>query len=88
MTLASWNIDVALSEDDTHTDATATLHLPDGTDLQAEGHAKRNPADPAQPRIGEEIATARALSSLVDQLLGKAADEIEQVTNEPAHLSA
>ena len=49
--------------------------------------ALRNPADPAQPQIGEEIAAARALSDLVHQLLDKAAAEIEDVTHKPAHLT-
>lgn len=82
----SWSIEVTFEEDDVRTDASARLQLPDGTALTADGHARRNPADPARPKIGEEIATARALSDLVHQLLDKAATEIEEVTDEPAHL--
>jgi hypothetical protein len=84
---AAWNIEVTFEEDDVRTDATARLRLPDGAELTADGHARRNPADPARPKIGEEIATARALSDLVHQLLDKAAGEIEEVTDEPAHLN-
>lgn len=84
--MSAWHIDVTFSEDDIRTDATATLELPDGTQLRADGHARRNPADPAKPKIGEEIASARALSDLVHQLLDKAAGEIEEVTHKPAHL--
>ncbi|MFW6034608.1 MAG: dsRBD fold-containing protein [bacterium] len=36
--------------------------------------------------MGEEVASARALSDLVHQLLDKAAGEIEEVTHEPTHL--
>jgi Domain of unknown function (DUF1876) len=82
----TWTIDVTFDEDDIRTDATAHVRLPDGTDLSARGHARRNPADPARPKIGEEIATARALSGLVHQLLDKAAGEIEEVTHEPTNL--
>lgn len=87
MPTAAWNIEVTFEEDDVRTDATARLRLPDGAELTADGHARRNPADPARPKIGEEIATARALSDLVHQLLDKAAGEIEEVTDEPAHLN-
>lgn len=87
MPTTAWNIEVTFEEDDVRTDATARLRLPDGAELTADGHARRNPADPARPKIGEEIATARALSDLVHQLLDKAAGEIEEVTDEPAHLN-
>jgi hypothetical protein len=86
MASKSWSIEVTFEEDDVRTDATARLRLPDGAEISADGHARRNPADPARPKIGEEIATARALSDLVHQLLDKAATEIEEVTDEPAHL--
>jgi hypothetical protein len=83
-----WNVEVQFEEDDALTSAATLVRLPDGTELQGRGQARRNPADPARPRIGEEIAAARALSDLVHQLLEKAAAEIEDVTHKPAHLSA
>jgi len=83
-----WNVELQFEEDESLTSAAAMLRLEDGTELQARGQARRNPADPAQPQIGEEIAAARALSDLVHQLLDKAASEIEDVTHKPAHLSA
>lgn len=86
MTTTGWRIDVNINEDDTTTDATVTLRLPDGKELSAQGHSRRNPADPARPRIGEEIAAARALSGLVHELLDKASSEIEDSTHKPAHL--
>lgn len=86
MASGEWHIDVTIDEDDTRTDATATLRLPDGGAVEAQGHARRNPADPSKPQIGEEIATARALSGLVHNLLDRAAGEIEDVTHKPAHL--
>jgi hypothetical protein len=86
MQIAGWHIELEFDEDDTHTKAAALLRLPDGSELRAHGHAKRNPQDPAQARIGEEIAGARALSALAHQLLDKAAAEIEATTQQPAHL--
>lgn len=87
MQTARWQIDVDFQEDESRTDAAAVLRMPDGSELTASGHARRNPADPAQPQIGEEIAAARALSHLVHDLLDKAAGDIEDVTHKPAHLS-
>lgn len=83
-----WNVEIQFEEDESLTTAASLLRLPDGTEIQGRGQARRNPADPAQPQIGEEIAAARALSDLVPQLLDKAAAEIEDVTHKPAHLSA
>jgi hypothetical protein len=85
---AGWNVEVQFEEDESITAAAALLPLPDGTELRARGQARRNPADPAKPQIGEEIAAARALSDLVHQLLDKAAGEIEDVTHKPAHLTS
>jgi hypothetical protein len=82
-----WHIEVEFQEDDTQTEAAALLRLRDGVELAARGTARRNPDDPAQPQIGEEIAAARALSDPVHQLLDKAATQIEEATHKPAHLS-
>jgi Rv2632c-like len=84
---AGWNVEIQFEEDESLTSAASLLQLPEGTELQGRGQARRNPADPAQPQIGEEIAAARALSDLVHQLLDKAAAEIEDVTHKPAHLT-
>ena len=88
MPTVGWHIEVEFQEDDSHTNAALLLRLPDATELTARGHAKRNSADQAQPRIGEEIAAARALTDLVHQLLEKAANEITEVTNRPAYINA
>jgi hypothetical protein len=83
-----WHVEVEFQEDDTSTNAAVLLRLPDRSELRAHGHAKRNPADPVQPRIGEEIAAARALSDLAHQLLDRAGAEIEEATHKPTHLTA
>ncbi len=87
MPTVGWHIEIEFQEDDTHTAAAALVRLADGTELRSRGRAKRNPADSSQPRVGEEIAAARALSELVHQLLDKAAGEIEQETHQPARIS-
>ena len=84
MPTAGWHIDVEFDEDETKTRAALLLRLPDGIEPRSRGHAMRNPSDQPQPRIGEEIATARALSELTHQLLDKAAHEISEVTHEAA----
>ena len=86
-TVAGWHVEIEFEEDDTLTKAALLLRLPDGVELRGRGHAKRNPADEPQPRIGEEIAAARALSDLSHQLLDKAAGEISEVTHRPATIS-
>ncbi len=87
MPTEGWHVDIEFDEDDTHTRAVLALRLPDGKELRAHGHAMRNPADEPQPRIGEEIAAARALADLTHQLLDKAAGEISEVTHRPAAIS-
>ena len=87
MQTVGWQVEIEFDEDETHTKAALLLRLADGVELRARGHAKRNPADEPQPRIGEEIATARALADLTHQLLEKAAGEISEVTHRPATIS-
>jgi hypothetical protein len=84
-TLVGWHIEMDFREDGARTKAAAMVRLPDGTELRSHGHANRNPSDPGQERVGEELAAARALNDLARQLLGKAAHEIEDVTHMPAH---
>jgi hypothetical protein len=78
-------VEVSLSEDSTHTEAKATLRIGD-VELQADGIARRNPTDPNVPVVGEELATARALSDLSHRLLETAAKAIEDFTGEPVDL--
>ncbi len=47
------------------------------------GLAHRNPADYNVSEIGDELATARALSDLGHQLLVVTASDIEAVTHQP-----
>lgn len=71
-----WSIEVFLTEDPDRTRADAVLQVGDRQFLGF-GRAKRNPVDPDVPHIGEELATARALSDLSNRLLHAAAAAIE-----------
>jgi hypothetical protein len=79
-------VEVTLVEDSATTEANAALKL-GNREVSGTGVARRNPVDPNVPLIGEELATARALSDLAHGLVEAAATEIESFTGEPAHLS-
>jgi hypothetical protein len=80
----NWHIDLDIDRSEIESEATATLRLPDNTRLTTRGHARRNPEDPDQAQVGEELAAARALNDLARRLLRKAAHEIEDATHAPA----
>ncbi len=69
-------IEVGIDEDATTTLVHATLKLR-GEHFNATGRAKRNPIDPSIPLIGEELALARALGSLEEQIIDSAYAKIE-----------
>ena len=48
-----------------------------GEVFNATGRARRNPTDPCIPIIGEELALARALSSLERQIVDAAYERID-----------
>jgi hypothetical protein len=77
-----WSVEVLLVEDDEKTDAEAVLEV-GGERHAGWGRARRNPTDPEVPRIGEELAAARALSDLAHKLLDAAASAIEQYEGHP-----
>jgi hypothetical protein len=80
-----WTVEVLLVEDDVKTDAEAVLEV--GAERYAGwGRARRNPADPEVPRIGEELAAARALSDLAHKLLDAAASAIERYEGHPVRV--
>lgn len=71
------NLSIHLVEDETDTVATAMLDLR-GDHFEAKGRARRNPSDPQKPIIGEELAIARALRRLEDQITEAAEVKIEE----------
>lgn len=83
MATKTWTVQVHLDEqgDDTFADAVLTVEGRD--EMHGRGTSRRNPSDEASPRIGDELAAARALSDLAHELLSAAASDIESHTHEP-----
>jgi hypothetical protein len=79
-------IEMTFDEDIDHTEARATMVLR-GARFTGSGRARRNPADPNLPMVGEELAAARALSDLTHKLVEAAAETISEHEGRPAHLT-
>jgi hypothetical protein len=84
MTTKTWTVQVTLDENGDDTLADAALSVENKMELRGRGTSRRNPHDESEPRIGDELATARALSDLAHQLLAAAASDIESKTHVPA----
>lgn len=69
-------IDLHLAEDSTDTLVYATLNLR-GDSFEAVGRAHRRSQDRPIPVIGEELAVARALGDLTNQVTAAAQSKIE-----------
>lgn len=80
-----WAAEISLREVDRETRAEARLIRGDAR-VAGHGVARRSPDDREVTEIGEEIAAARALFDLAHKLLSSAAEKIEGVTHERAHL--
>ena len=63
-----WAVTIDIDEHDGHTRAIARLRTRDTDRLVGVGLARLDPSDRDVPEIGEEIATARALSDLARRL--------------------
>jgi hypothetical protein len=77
-----WRVSVVFTEEGDRTRADAMLELA-GERFHGFGQAKRAPKDPSVPVIGQDLAAARALSSLSHHLLDAAADRIETFEGHP-----
>jgi hypothetical protein len=82
----TWTAEIQLEETPDETEATVTLRTGDA-ECVAHGRARRNPDDPNVPRIGEELATARALAELSGKLVEESAKILEGHLGRPVHLS-
>jgi len=80
-----WTIEIIVTEEGETTRADAIL---EGGPIRHRGwgQAKRSPGDSDVPRIGAEIAAARALEDLVQKLLEMAEDDIDEQTGERFHV--
>ncbi|KAA1427353.1 DUF1876 domain-containing protein [Nocardioides antri] len=83
MTTKTWTVQVNIDEDGDDTYADAILTADNKTEIHGRGVSRRHPRDEAVPHIGDELASARALSDLAHQLLSMAAGEIEDHTHTP-----
>jgi hypothetical protein len=81
----TWTVEVDIDEHEDRTRAVARLRTGGDQSVTGTGRARLNPADRNVPRIGDELAVARALSELSHLLLDVAAREIEQASGVPAH---
>jgi len=77
--------EIVLEEDLDHTEARVSLQLK-GAHFTGVGRARRNPSDPSVPVVGEELATARALSDLAHHLVETAAETLSEAQGRPAEL--
>lgn len=84
-TSVGWHVELEFDEDSRHTRAAALVRLADGSEVRGHGAASRAPADSNQPRVGEEIAGARALNELATKLLEKAHGEIDAASGRTSH---
>jgi hypothetical protein len=83
----TWTVSIDIGEHEGRTRAVAHLHTRDTEGTVGVGFARLNPSDQDVPEIGDEIAVARALSDLSRRLLHVAAEDVEQMSGEPAHLT-
>jgi hypothetical protein len=83
--MKTWTVQVDIDEHEDRTRAVARLSTGGTQPLVGTGLARLNPADRDVPKIGDELAVARALSELSHLLLEVAARDIEQSSGVPAH---
>ena len=73
--VAEWQAQVYLFEHDSMTQARVVLDT-GANRLTGEGLARRHPADPEVPEIGDELAVGRALIELGERLVHAASEDI------------
>jgi hypothetical protein len=84
----TWSVDIYLYEDENATSANAVLRSDVPGPLDVHGEARRRPADPDLPKVGDEVAVARALRRLADRLLEMASDDLTDAEGRPISLSS
>ena len=80
-------VDIQLEEhpETRYTRAEAHLHSDTMPDVRGVGVSSRNPRDPEIPEIGDELAVARALVDLAENLRRTAAVSIEGASTQGSH---
>ena len=77
-----WQVRVSIFESADDTTAKVVLVADAPEALTASGESHRSEADEPEARIGDEVAVARALRHLADELLDTATHDIETATGE------
>ncbi len=80
-----WQVNIAFTEEGDRTRADAILELAEQR-FHGFGQAKRAPADPRVPVVGQDLAAARSLSDLSHKLVEAAAERIESFEGRPVTL--
>ncbi len=78
----AWQLELVVDEQEDRTRAKVRMHWR-GTELVGVGLARRNPADEPVADIGDELAAARALHDLANQLFVTSESDIEASTHAP-----
>ena len=81
----NWTLEVSIDEHRKRTRAKARLRWR-GKHLTGLGIARLNPSDRNIAEVGDELAVARALSNLADELFAATASDIHAATHEPGVL--
>ncbi len=86
MRIKTWHVELFIDEEGDRTAARAVLHTGSTSHVQGRGVTRRAPHDPDVPEIGDEVAAARALHELADDLLRTAAGDIAAIEHQPVRL--
>jgi hypothetical protein len=80
-----WSVDIYIDEHEEtrRTRAEARLHTGDRTDIRGVGTSSRNPRDQEVPEIGDELAVARALTDLAENLHTAARLDVAENSDQP-----
>jgi hypothetical protein len=87
MRIKTWHVELFLDEDGDRTVARAVLHTGLSRHVEGRGTTYRAPDDTDVPEIGDEVAAARALHALADELLRTAAEDIVALEHAPVRLA-
>jgi hypothetical protein len=80
-----YTVEIEVHEQPDHTEAKALIEV-GGETRGGWGRARRNPADPDRPVLGEELAIARALVDLAHHLGHDVEEQIAAAEGEPVHV--
>jgi hypothetical protein len=83
----TWHVTINLFEREGLTRAEAILRTDAGPELRHEAVARLHPGDRDVPEIGDELATARALSELSHRLVEVASETISRREQRSVHLT-